>query len=496
MRTKHRSLRLAKTLGIAASSVIGSLILALIFEPFLGDTAHFLPFTLAVIISSWCGGLIFGLGATVASLLIVDYFFMVPVHRLLPIQPHALALLVLTLVVGVLISVLQSTLARANRALRKSREQVELAAEAGRIGFSESFNEDQVAWTPEMEKLFGLTPGSFEGTLSDWLKRIHPDDRAAFQRERHRQIEQRQPELKFDYRAVLPNGEVRWLEGRRRLILSKTGEVERIVSASIDITDRHELEQALTARTEELNHSNQELERFAYTVAHDLQSPLRNVEALTQLFLKRTRRELDLESTNLLELVVGSADRMRRLIQHMLELAHARHAPKKEEAVDMAMLARLAADQMGAVAADAVISIGALPIVQGDENEILRLFENLIGNAVKFRSDRQPEVHVDASLEAGEWVFSVRDNGIGIDPADHGRIFEEFQRLHSVSRYEGSGIGLSVCRRIVQRHQGRIWVESTPGEGATFRFTIPQTPAATRPPDSQEGVTRNRAAAG
>src|SRR5579872_4293643 len=265
MRTKHRSLRLAKTLGIAASSVIGSLILALIFEPFLGDTAHFLPFTLAVIISSWCGGLIFGLGATVASLLIVDYFFMVPVHRLLPIQPHALALLVLTLVVGVLISVLQSTLARANRALRKSREQVELAAEAGRIGFSESFNEDQVAWTPEMEKLFGLTPGSFEGTLSDWLKRIHPDDRAAFQRERHRQIEQRQPELKFDYRAVLPNGEVRWLEGRRRLILSKTGEVERIVSASIDITDRHELEQALTARTEELNHSNQELERFAYT---------------------------------------------------------------------------------------------------------------------------------------------------------------------------------------------------------------------------------------
>jgi PAS domain S-box-containing protein len=410
-------------------------------------------------------------------------------------------LLALFLVVGISISLLQSTLSEANEALKRSREQVELAAEAGRIGFSESQGGDQVFWTPEMERLFRLQPGSFERTIGDWVKRIHPEDREKFQQERARQIEQRVPDLKYEYRALLENGQIRWLEGRRRLIFSETGDLAGVVSANVDITDRHELEEALRTRSEELKRSNQELERFAYTVAHDLQAPLRAVETMMQLFLKRTRGELNAESANLLDLVVSSADRMRRLIQDMLELARVTHAAPARDTVDTGAVAQLAMQTITADAGGARIFIGELPTLVADERQLLRLFENLIGNAIKYRGGRQPEVHVDAELQDGQWVFSVSDNGIGIDPEYHDRIFEAFQRLHSSSKYPGSGIGLAVCRQIVQQHGGRIWVESTPGEGSTFRFTIPQGTSASLSADqpmarSESAAARNRAAAG
>src|SRR5581483_9639526 len=241
MRLKDDRRRLGGNIAITLFSIIGSSALALLFEPFLGGNSHFLPFTLAVIVSSWYGGLVFGLVATAAGFLVADYFFIVPVHHLLPIQPHGFALLALFLVVGVSISLLQSTLAEANEALKKSREQVELAAEAGRIGFTESLGGDQVVWTPEMEVLFGLPAGTFEGTLAAYLNRIHAEDRETFERQRLSQIAQRLPELKYEYRALLPDGRIRWVEGRRRLIFSETGVLQRIVSANIDITDRHEL---------------------------------------------------------------------------------------------------------------------------------------------------------------------------------------------------------------------------------------------------------------
>jgi len=499
MRLQYRRARLGRSFAITLLSILGSIAVTLGFEPFLGNDSHFLPFTLAVIVSAWYGGLIFGLMATAISFLVVGYLFLPPVLHLVPIHPHAYALLALFLVVGVCISILQSTLADANEALKKSRDQVELAAGAGRIGFAESVGGDQVVWSPEMERLFGLPTGAFEGTMAGWLSRIHPEDREKFEDQRLEQIEQGLPELKFEYRAVLPDGQIRWLEGRRRLIVSESGGLNRIVSANIDITERFILEQALTLRGEELKKSNQELERFAYTVAHDLQSPLRAVETLTQLFLKRTRRELDLESTNLLDLVVSSADRMRRLVEQMLELARATHAPAAFKPVDTAAVATLAAENARS-GIDASISIGALPTIQADESQLLRVFENLIGNALKYHGDGKPEVHIDAALEGREWVFSVRDNGIGIDPADHHRIFEEFQRLHSAAEYTGSGIGLSVCRHIVQRHHGRIWVESLPGRGATFRFTIPNEPpnstVGRRPAGTESDAGRDRAAAG
>ena len=465
----------AKSIALLAVSVFASALLGFTFEPFLGEHTPFLAFTLAVIVCAWYGGLIIGLLTTLVSSLVADYFFLSPIHRFDPIDSHQFGVLALFIVVGVSISLLQSALAKSNEALKNSREQVRLAAEAGRIGFSESFGGEKVVWTPEMEKLFGLEPGTFEGTLSDWVRRIHPDDRRHFLVDRRAQIEQRVPSAKYEYRAILPGGQMRWLEGRRRLFFPEKGCRARIVSAAVDITDRHELEQKLSERAQELNSSNHELERFAHKVAHELQGPVRAIASMSQLAIRRAHEGADGESIELLDMVVTNAQRMGRLIEDMLELARVTHAPNMGRPVDVTTIARTAAaNVMARCETPAEVTVGDLPTIHADGAQLLSLFENLIGNAIKYRGDKTPSVRISASQEGEEWVFSVEDNGIGIDPAYHGQIFEEFQRLHSEAEVPGSGIGLSICRNIVERHKGRIWVESIPGEGSTFRFAIPQ----------------------
>ena len=278
------------------------------------------------------------------------------------------------------------------------------------------------------------------------------------------------------------------------------GGLTRLVSASVDITDRHTLEQELKERSEELKKSNQELEKFAYRVAHDLQSPVRAIGTLIQLFVKRSGTGLDEESQKMLAMVVDSAERMKQLVHDTLELARVKHAQISYDLVDCKAVVQLAIGEVLAHSPGAVFSVERLPDVHADRSQLLRVFENLIGNAVKYCGERTPKVIIGAALENGEWVFSVRDNGIGIDPADHERIFEEFQRLHSNAECAGSGLGLSICRQIVQRHHGRIWVESMPGEGSTFRFTVPEIPhdsPVARPDISKSGpVTRNAKATG
>jgi PAS domain S-box-containing protein len=465
----------AKSVALLAVSVFASALLGFTFEPFLGEHTPFLAFTLAVIVCAWYGGLIIGLLTTLVSSLVADYFFLSPIHRFDPIDSHQFGVLALFIVVGVSTSLLQSALAESNEALKRSREQVRLAAEAGRIGFSESFDGEKVVWTPEMEKLFGLEPGAFEGTLGDWIRRIHPDDRKQFLVERRAQLDERQPSAKYEYRAILPGGQIRWLEGRRRLFFSETGSLARIVSAAVDITDRHELEQKLSERAQKLYSSNHELERFAHKVAHELQGPVRAIGSMSQLALRRANEGLSGESIELLDMVVANAQRMGRLVEDMLELARITHAPDMGRPVDVAEIARTAAANVGARSdTPAEICVEDLPTIRADGRQLQSLFENLIGNAVKYRGGKIPSIRISASRAGGEWVFAVQDNGIGIDPAYHERIFEEFQRLHSESEIPGSGIGLSICRNIVERHNGRIWVESKPGEGATFRFAIPQ----------------------
>lgn len=241
-----------------------------------------------------------------------------------------------------------------------------------------------------------------------------------------------------------------------------------------DITERTRADERLKQTLAELERSNEELERFAYVASHDLQEPLRMVASFTQLLAQRYQDRLGQDGQEFIAFAVDGATRMQRLIQDLLAYSRVathggRLAPTDADAALRDALANLQAairDTGGVVTHD------ALPTVWADATQLTQVFQNLVGNAIKFHGDEPPRVHVSATPKDGEWVFAVADNGIGIDPQYFDRIFVMFQRLHPVSRYPGTGIGLALCSRIVQRHSGRLWVESAPGQGSTFSFTL------------------------
>lgn len=254
----------------------------------------------------------------------------------------------------------------------------------------------------------------------------------------------------------------------------------RRVTASRDELDREiERRRGAEARLRrsmtELERSNRELERFASIASHDLQEPLRMVASYTQLLERRYGDRLDDDAREFIEYAVDGAKRMQRLIADLLAFSRVQTRGKPFEAVDLnTVLAHARANLATAIEeTDAVVMSDRLPTVWGDQSQLISVFQNLIGNAIKFRRDAPPRVHVSAQALGVEWKISVGDNGIGIDPQFHDRIFMVFQRLHGRDEVEGTGIGLSLCKRIIERHGGRIWVESSTGNGTTFGFTLP-----------------------
>lgn len=228
---------------------------------------------------------------------------------------------------------------------------------------------------------------------------------------------------------------------------------------------------ALNAKLAE---SNADLERFAYVASHDLQEPLRSVTRYVQMLEKRYANELDDKATGYIGRAVEGTKRMQALILSLLDYARVGSRGEMFTSVDVASVLEGVASDLSARIADAgaTVTWDGLPRVVADEDQLGQLLQNLIGNALKFRGETAPEVRVSAEAVDGAWSFAVSDNGIGIEPEYAEQIFEIFQRLHGRGSYDGTGIGLAVCRKIVQRHGGRIWVDSRPGEGATFHFTI------------------------
>jgi len=277
------------------------------------------------------------------------------------------------------------------------------------------------------------------------------------------------------------------LTGRRRdgsefpieIMLSPLESAEGIlVTAAIrDITERKKSEQHLVRTVRELKRSNDELQQFAYVASHDLQEPLRMVASYTQLLARRYKGRLDSEADEFIAYAVDGANRMQGLIQDLLAYSRAGTNGKtlREVSVEKALKDALSNLRAMIQESGALVTHDSLPAITSDDTQLVQVFQNLVGNAIKYRSSEVPHVHVSATKNGGkEWVFSVRDNGLGIDPQYFERIFVLFQRLHGREEFKGTGIGLTICKKIVERLGGRIWVESQPKEGSVFYFSLPE----------------------
>lgn len=242
----------------------------------------------------------------------------------------------------------------------------------------------------------------------------------------------------------------------------------------LDVTARRQAERALRRAVSELESSNTDLEQFAYAASHDLQEPLRMMSSFAQLLAKRYRGRLDADADEFIGFIVEGAHRLQDMIDGLLSYSRIGAHGGERGPADCGRALDAALGNLSALVAEsgARVEARALPQVLADPVELVQLFQNLVGNSIKYRSDQPPSIRVTAARRGALWELAVRDNGIGIDPAYSKRIFEIFQRLHGREKYPGSGVGLALCKKIVERGGGRIWVESEPGAGATFRFTL------------------------
>jgi PAS domain S-box-containing protein len=293
------------------------------------------------------------------------------------------------------------------------------------------------------------------------------------------------PVIGREEKETWPDGSVTWVSTTKEVLRDRTGKIIGTFGISRDITGRKQAEQDLADKADELQRSNTELEQFAYVASHDLQEPLRMVASYTQLLGRRYKGKLDFEADEFISYAVEGATRMQVLINDLLAYSRVGTRGKPFTTVDSngALERALANLKLAIEESSARVTHDPLPEVAGDGTQLMQVFQNLVGNALKFRSVERPvEVHISATARRTthaerlrlEWLFAVRDNGIGIEEKYFDRIFIIFQRLHTREQYPGTGIGLAVCKKIVERHGGRIWVESAVGKGSTFYFTLPK----------------------
>ena len=382
---------------------------------------------------------------------------------------------------------------RVEEALRASEGLVRAIVDTAADGIV-SVQEDGTitAWNPAAERIFGFTAQealtrSFGSLLLDSEDEAPPPG----------------PPDPLGPLARTPPGTVRGLTALRKdgavvpveLSIGETRVGDRRILTAIvrDVTERKRTERELARRAEELARTNEYLEQFAHVASHDLQEPLRAVASFTQLLQERYAGRLDDQADEMVGYIVEGVRRMHDLIAALLAFSGVSKGggPTFTE-VDTAQALDKAVANLAIVVHDSggAITHGPLPRVLGDAAQITQLFQNLVGNALKFRSTEPPRVDVQAHRREDRWVFSVRDNGIGIRPEHIGRIFLLFQRLHHREEYPGTGLGLAICKRIVQNHGGHIWAESQPEEGSTFLFTLPALGS-----EAEDGLRREAPAA-
>ncbi len=357
--------------------------------------------------------------------------------------------------------------------LRRAEQQVRTVMESSPLGVLVIDAQGYCrAANPAWHGIVGLTPEQTLGAKMGGF--LHPEDHDRVIDERNAVLASGEPGV-GEHRYVRPDGTLVWV--RRHIArLQLEGYGACFISTVEDITERRQLDQTLAARTAELARSNEELERFAYVASHDLQEPLRMVTSYGQLLVRRHKARLDAQAQEFLGFMVDGGQRAQALIADLLSLAHvgSQALPMTPVALDSVLADVLRQLEPRIRDAGATVTHDALPSVAADARQIGQLLQNLIVNVLKFRGKLAPLIHVGAGREGEAWRISVSDNGIGIEPRFQTRIFEMFQRLHLRTDYEGTGIGLAICKKVVERHGGRIGVDSEPGRGSTFFFTLPR----------------------
>ncbi len=373
---------------------------------------------------------------------------------------------------------------------RKEAEEALLRSEAGlrqsqRMARLGSWNWDiatnEVTWSDELYRLYGIAPGEFEASYEGFLERVHPDDRTAMEAAVGHAYSTGEP-FDLDHRIVRPDGSVLVNHAHGEVTRDEHGNPVTMAGTGQDVTEQRAAEEQianqareLKERAVELERSNAELEQFAYVASHDLQEPLRSIGGFVQLLKRRYSGQIDEDADRFIGFTVSGVERMQALIDGLLTYSQEGRGELRREPVDSRALAERTLALLDAALRDAgaEVELGELPTILADEAGLGQVFQNLLANALKFTDGEPPRVEVSAVHTGDAWSFAVADNGIGIDPGHAERIFRIFQRLHAREEYPGTGVGLAVCKRVVERHGGRIWCEARPDGGTVFRFTIP-----------------------
>lgn len=388
-------------------------------------------------------------------------------------------------VVGVIINIHDVTETKEKEAaLLQTNERFHYAAKATNDAIWDwDIQQDKVLMVGDgLKNMFGYEIADVANDNNFWADRVHPDDlKIMVDKRNHILYHTNELYWEDEYRFRRSNGTYAFVFDKAYIIRNTDGQPERMIGATHDMSQQKEseallmeLNNRLKKRAEELVNSNVELERFAYVASHDLQEPLRMVTSFLQLFKKRYEGKIDETADQYIHFAVDGAERMKILIMDLLEYSRVGSSAEVFREIDLNNFLKELKEVFYKTCEEtgATIHVDVMPTVKANKTQLFQLFQNLVSNALKYHSDRVPEITISCEEKEDEYVFAIKDNGIGIDPAFHEKIFVIFHRLHSRSEYSGTGIGLAICKKIVERHGGKIWIESDLGKGSTFFFSI------------------------
>ena len=454
------------------------------FGPGLPTYILFYP---AIIIVALLAGLGPGLLATIISVLLAGIWIIPPQGQFTIKTPIDEIGAILFTGFGILISIV-SELYRRNRnkaaaydkekVLRETLREKEFLAdilEHASLPFAIGYPDGRIGLLNKaFEQLTGYTKEELH--TIDWSTTLTPLEWREMENQKVEELNRTGQPVRYEKEYIRKDGSRVPVELLASIIFDMNGDPEYFYSFITDISDRKEADKIIKTTMNELKRSNQELERFAYVSSHDLQEPLRMVTLYSQLLERRYKDSLDDDADDFIGYIVENAKRMKYLIDDLLEYSRVTSQVKAFENVDLEKTLDIVLANLSVSIAENNVKVTheSLPTVFADENQMLQVFQNLITNAIKFHGEKPPEINISAQKGDGEWTFAIKDNGIGIESNHQKQIFEVFKRLHTREEYPGTGIGLSIVQKIIKHHGGRIWVESEPGKGSTFYFTIPK----------------------